>query len=168
MPSDSGIYCLWISLKRPARIRVGRLGRFQFLSGYYAYIGSAQRGLRARIARHERKSKRLRWHIDFLLARARVVRVEVWRAGREEECRLALRVGGLPGAQCVIRRFGASDCRCPTHLWFLGNRPRIRHYRWRKTLDNPFGLGEDGKTYRGVKNRIDGGIAHGTKAEAPL
>ncbi|MDG6902673.1 MAG: GIY-YIG nuclease family protein [Nitrososphaerota archaeon] len=65
--TDSGLYQLVIRLKRKQSIGVGRLGRFAFPSGYYVYTGSARRGLESRIARHLRKEKRLRWHVDYVL-----------------------------------------------------------------------------------------------------
>jgi hypothetical protein len=57
-------YQLWIALRRPLDIEVGRLGVCRFPAGVYVYTGSAKRNLEARIARHCRKDKTLRWHID--------------------------------------------------------------------------------------------------------
>jgi len=164
---DSGIYCLWMRLKSPARIRVGALGRFLFPSGYYAYIGSAQKGLRARIARHCRRRKRLRWHIDFLLTRATVVRVLVWRDGRDGECRRAAVVGGILGARCLLPGFGASDCRCSTHLWFFGRRRRS-DLEIEKRLTIRLVCGKMARGYRGARNRLGGGTAYGKETQAAV
>ena len=112
-------YQLLIELARPARVRVGALGTFDFPAGRYVYTGSARRGLEARIARHlaPAAAKRLRWHIDWLLAHpaARIVRV---RRSRLPECALNRRAGGA----VVAPGFGASDCRagCGSHLRYLG------------------------------------------------
>ena len=59
------------------KLTVGRLGTFLFPVGRYIYTGSAKRSIEARIARHLRKKKTLRWHIDYLLAspKAKVVSV---------------------------------------------------------------------------------------------
>ncbi len=82
--------------------------------GLYLYAGSAKRGLAARLARHLRKRKPLRWHIDRLTVAGKVVGAAVgtWRSGLE--CRVAealARRWGLAAAG-----FGSSDCRCPGHL----------------------------------------------------
>ena len=69
---DSGFYQLVVRLGRRRTIVVGRLGRFEFPAGYYVYTGSAKRGLESRIARHLRRRKRMRWHIDYLLQYADV------------------------------------------------------------------------------------------------
>lgn len=66
-PAASGgwLYTLSLALPRRRRIRVGALGTFVFPAGRYLYTGSARRGAAARIARHARRDKRLRWHIDY-------------------------------------------------------------------------------------------------------
>jgi|SRR5579875_3296417 len=114
---DSGSYQLVIKLAAKRRIEVGRLGGFVFPAGYYVYTGSAKRGLEARIARHLRRVKRLRWHIDYLLQYATVVDVIKYPYGLECELnRLLSRQGG----EVVVKRFGSSDCGCPTHLLYTG------------------------------------------------
>ena len=99
------------------RLTIGRLGAFRFPAGRYVYTGSARRNLEARIARHRRRDKKLRWHIDYLLA-APGVRVLSVRRSRRDECALNRSTSGsipVPG-------FGASDCRagCGSHLKYLG------------------------------------------------
>jgi len=162
--SDSGIYCLWMRLLRPATIRVGRLGRFLFPPGYYAYVGTAQRGLRARIARHCRRRKRLRWHVDFVLTRARIMRVIVLRGTRQDECRLAAALGKQQGAKCLIPRFGASDCRCATHLWFFDKAAADTCFTPEKRLTIRAIWGNMTTVSRRARNRLGGGIAHGEEA----
>lgn len=113
-------YQLRIELARPVRLRIGRLGVFDFPAGRYVYTGSARRNIEARIARHLRKEKALRWHIDWLLASpaARVVSV---RRACEPECALNRRARG----RVPVPGFGASDCRagCGSHLRYLGASP---------------------------------------------
>lgn len=99
-------------------IEVGSLGSFPFPAGYFVYTGSAMGGLEARISRHLRRRKKMWWHIDYLLQRGSVVRV-IRYAGQTDECGLNRKVGRLPDAEIVIRRFGCSDCRCPTHLFYF-------------------------------------------------
>ena len=110
-------YQLGIEVERPVRISVGRLGRFLFPAGRYVYTGSAKRNFEARIARHLRKEKTLRWHIDWLLA-ARGVTVATVKRSSEGECVLNQKLAGT----VVVPGFGASDCRsgCGSHLRFLG------------------------------------------------
>lgn len=110
-------YQLLIDVARPLRCVVGRLGEFDFPAGRYVYTGSAKRGLDARIARHLRKHKALRWHIDYLIAAPGVRVVGVARSARGE-CALNRAVHG----RVPVAGFGASDCRagCGAHLRFLG------------------------------------------------
>ncbi len=121
--TDSGLYQLVIQLGRRQVIDVGHLGRFAFPSGYYVYTGSAKLGLESRIARHLRKEKRLRWHIDYLLGQARIVEVKRYHGGRHSECELSRRVRALPGGKIVAPGFGSSDCRCSTHLFHFRRNP---------------------------------------------
>lgn len=109
-------YQLKIAVDRPLHLRIGRLGRFLFPAGRYVYTGSAKRNPEARIARHLRQEKTLRWHIDWLLSAPGVGVVSVRRSG-ERECTLNQRVAG----SIVVPGFGASDCRnaCGSHLRYL-------------------------------------------------
>jgi Uri superfamily endonuclease len=68
------------------------------------------------VCRHATASKRAHWHIDYLLAHARLTGVHSVVDGERLECTWAAVLLGLPGAYLVARGFGASDCRCPTHL----------------------------------------------------
>ena len=115
LPAAPGAYALVIELENSEAIEVGRLGAINFTAGWYAYVGSALGGLRARVGRHARRRKKLHWHVDYLLAAASVSEV-IWTLSDERlECRIA----------SVLRRqdfqsmpnFGASDCRCPSHLF---------------------------------------------------
>lgn len=100
------------------RVCIGRLGEFDFPAGDYVYTGSARRNLEARIARHLRRDKRLRWHIDYLLAAPGVTVGEVRRSDVAECVLNQATAGRVP-----VPGFGASDCRqgCGSHLKFLGS-----------------------------------------------
>ncbi len=111
-----GVYVAVFRLATPRRIRVGRRGRFRFPAGRYAYVGSGQRHLWARLARHARRRKAERWHIDYLTRWARMEAAWAWSRPKADECRLARAVARLPGVEPGPDGFGASDCRCPTHL----------------------------------------------------
>jgi len=122
--TDSGTYFLLIELQAHCEATIGRLGRFVFPRGYYAYCGSARRGLRARLARHRRADKKLHWHIDHLLAQpaARLLLALPLPLRETDECALSQSFQQLPGASVPVRGFGSSDCRkgCPAHLVYLG------------------------------------------------
>ncbi|MEE8332606.1 MAG: DUF123 domain-containing protein, partial [Alphaproteobacteria bacterium] len=70
-PAVPGAYALLILLKRRFAGNIGALGRVDLPPGAYLYLGSARGpgGLRARLARHARRGKRLHWHVDRLTAR---------------------------------------------------------------------------------------------------
>nr|WP_281250602.1 GIY-YIG nuclease family protein [Thioalkalivibrio denitrificans] len=97
---------------------MGRLGTFELSAGYYTYTGSARRGMAARLKRHLSRDKRLRWHIDYLLAHPRVTVVDV-ALFDEAECVVNRRVPG----EVIVPGFGASDCRagCGAHLLKVGS-----------------------------------------------
>jgi len=119
VPDCPGTYALVLNLPRPvAEIRVGRLGSFHLPAGWYAYAGSARGpgGLAARLARHLRTSKPLHWHVDYLRARAGPVEVWYTTGTRRRECAWTRALLALPDALIPVPRFGASDCRCATHL----------------------------------------------------
>jgi len=106
-------YQLLIEVTGPLRLRVGRLGAFDFPAGLYLYTGSALRNFEARVRRHLAISKKLHWHIDYLLSAPGVRVVDVLRHN-EAECDVNRRVDG----EVVVPGFGASDCRagCGSHL----------------------------------------------------
>lgn len=116
-----GAYCLIIYLPKSATIRVGSLGSHKFEAGTYVYIGSALGGIEQRIRRHRSKDKKVRWHVDYLLAKARIITtISLPSSSDEMECRAAEVLSGCEGATTPVARFGASDCHCPAHLLFFG------------------------------------------------
>lgn len=120
---DSGVYNLLIYVRSGCRIRIGRLGRHWFPRGYYVYTGRAKRGLQKRLDRHWRQEKKHRWHIDYLLHYAKLVGVKKCLTRAEQECLLNSRILRRPGAQVIVEKFGASDCRCISHLVYFRRRP---------------------------------------------
>ncbi len=113
-------YQLLIWLERSLTLRIGALGEHAFPAGLYVYTGSARRHPLARLRRHLRRDKPLRWHIDYLLTAyaAEVVEVDLHRV---PECILNQRTAG----ELPVAGFGASDCcsGCGSHLRYLGPRP---------------------------------------------
>lgn len=118
--NDRGTYALVLNLPRAQIIRIGALGSFKFPRGYYLYIGSAMNGMAARIARHLSHDKKKHWHIDYFLERARAKEIWTHQGSERFECEWAQAALALPNAKTVAPRFGASDCRCPTHLIHFG------------------------------------------------
>lgn len=122
---NGGAYRLVIALRRPALIAPGRLGRRRLAPGRYCYVGSARKGLRQRVDRHQRvafdKPGRGHWHIDALLNHryARIVAVDLLPGGRE--CAVSRTLSQTPGVSVPILGFGATDCRegCTAHLYRL-------------------------------------------------
>jgi Uri superfamily endonuclease len=134
-----GTYALFLHLEHDTPIVVGRLGTFHFPAGYYIYVGSALGGggLSARLARHYRQQKKLHWHIDYLLAHARIVGVRTDASGERLECVWARKWLDTPGVQVIAPGFGASDCGCPAHLIYLGSiQPGPRKMQWNNAQSN--------------------------------
>ena len=109
-----GAYILLIRLERDAIIEVGALGKIDFKAGTYCYVGSAygSGGIKARIARHMRKEKKIRWHIDYLLKYGRIERVLIKENGDEVDT-----ASFLSDSYDSVPGFGASDSPLKSHLF---------------------------------------------------
>ncbi|MBI2300297.1 MAG: GIY-YIG nuclease family protein [Armatimonadetes bacterium] len=116
---DGGLYQLLIHLPAPTEIHVGALGVIRFEAGWYVYTGSMRRGLSHRLRRHYAKCKPLRWHIDYLTLAAEVTAHRTRAAG--EECALHRATAAASGVTEPVKGFGSSDCRCRSHLCYLGS-----------------------------------------------
>ncbi|MEE8167757.1 MAG: GIY-YIG nuclease family protein [Candidatus Hydrothermarchaeales archaeon] len=116
-------YALLMELRKPARIKVGGLGTFDFPKGCYLYVGSALRNIDSRITRHLRRVKKKRWHVDYLLEKAEIRRISLYHLG---ECELNQLVFKTPGAIAIVPGFGSSDCRkCKSHLTYFSEEPDL-------------------------------------------
>lgn len=115
-----GVYVVQVMLAARVSLEVGSLGRLDFARGSYLYVGSAQRNLPARVSRHARPDKPLRWHIDRLTTAGRVVAAWAWDKPADFECLLAR---CLEARFPVIAGFGASDCACRGHLFHAAASP---------------------------------------------
>jgi Uri superfamily endonuclease len=134
-----GTYVLWLQLDTSLRLPVGGLGPVEFLAGHYAYVGSAfgPGGIAARLGRHLRTNKCRRWHVDHLsgVARPRAAWVSYDATGYEH--RWAAALAALPGARVPVAGFGASDCRCPSHLIWFRRPPSLHRFRAACAPDTP-------------------------------
>ncbi len=118
-----GVYCLLVKLPQRTEIVIGKLGKIEFKCGYYVYIGSALNDLDSRIERHKRQNKKFHWHIDYLLTKADVKEVFCVGTRKRKECQVAKE---LARNYKTIPKFGASDCKCKSHLLYLGNKEEFR------------------------------------------
>lgn len=118
---DSGAYILIIYMDRPELIRIGMLGEKHFPPGYYTYVGKAKKGLFKRIKRHKNKSKKMKWHIDYFLSKAKVIKDLPIITERDIECALAERLSRISDG--IIPQFGSSDCQCFSHLFYFKENP---------------------------------------------
>lgn len=125
IPRERGTYLLRLRLEQPTTLSIGRLGRFAFPAGFYVYVGSAfgPGGLRGRLKHHLAPIPKPHWHLDYLRQAAPLE--EIWCIARPEvlEHAWAALLHDLPGASLPAPRFGASDCRCPAHLFHYPARP---------------------------------------------
>ena len=115
IPRQKGVYSLLFELPKEKFISIGKLGGFLFKPGFYAYIGSAQCGLKMRLRRHLNNKKKKYWHIDYLIERANIKAIVFSITAERIECKVAQvlsqRLPCLPG-------FGVSDCKCESHLYY--------------------------------------------------
>jgi len=132
-----GTYALILSCASNARIQVGRLGTMQVRRGYYVYLGSAlgPGGLRARIAHHQKLAARPHWHIDHLRAHTRLHSVWLSYGGIRHEHEWARAMLKVKDASIPVPGYGASDCSCPSHLYFFKRCPQPTNFQARCPLE---------------------------------
>lgn len=114
-----GTYILWLYTPSPTMIEIGKLGVFTLPDGLYAYVGSAMGsgGLCGRLKHHLSPICRPHWHIDYLRQVATCKEVWATESNLVLEHEWASLLRRMPGATIPVRRFGASDCRCESHLF---------------------------------------------------
>lgn len=120
---------LMLGLPGDCGLEIGRAGTMRFVAGGYCYVGSAlgAGGLAARLGRHASPGRPRHWHIDYLLPNARLIGALVADDATRHECAWAAWIRRQPGSTAMTG-FGASDCRCPAHLFRIGsdlNDPRF-------------------------------------------
>ena len=121
--NQPGTYVLALSLPRRVRLEVGALGQVTLKRGVYLYVGSARGpgGLSARLRRHARPDHRVHWHIDYLRREARPLLALVSFGSGRLECAWARVLESFAANVASAKGFGASDCKCPSHLFFGGS-----------------------------------------------
>lgn len=131
IPSTPGTYVLLMQSGTEAVCRVGKHQTMTLQKGWYAYVGSAlgPGGLRSRLAHHLRpvaeRTRRPHWHIDYL--REYLPVNDVWIIESRERLEHAWAHGFLALNSTTVPApgFGASDCGCPSHLFYLPKRPAV-------------------------------------------
>lgn len=118
---DKGTYLLVFELKNEEKIKIGNLGEKIFKKGFYVYVGSSMNNLSKRIKRHFRKKKKLKWHIDYLLLKASNLKSIPIRSAEKLECEIAKELFSI--SDKPILRFGSSDCKCESHLFYFFQNP---------------------------------------------
>ena len=113
-----GCYCLVIKLQNGKKIRVGKKLEIDFDKGYYVYVGSAMNSLESRLKRHLSSTKKLHWHIDYLLKHGEIVEI-IYNLDKKVECELSQK---LSENNEYIQDFGCSDCLCESHLYYFKNK----------------------------------------------
>ena len=114
IPVIPGAYVLAIELSKQVAVSLRGKPSALLPPGLYLYCGSAKGpgGLRGRLARHMRRGKSIRWHIDVLTEAGTVL--GAWTFPGGDECDLITGLSHLPVA---IKGFGSTDCRrCTSHL----------------------------------------------------
>lgn len=127
-----GTYALLLGVEDGREVEVGALGRFRLEPGCYVYAGSAlgPGGLGARLAHHATPLRTVHWHVDHLRPHADLLEAWIVRDRKRREHLWASVLSDLPGAEAPVPDFGASDCRCPTHLLrFVEPPDRTRFHR---------------------------------------
>ncbi len=118
----TGCYQLGFELRRQVKLRIGSLGVHFFQPGIYIYTGRHQSNLPARIIRHLKVQKKIRWHVDYLTTHSAFDKIFiVIYPETNSECLVnqasakAFRAGAIPAG------FGSSDCRagCGGHLLYM-------------------------------------------------
>jgi Uri superfamily endonuclease len=124
MSRRGGSCALVLQCPRGGRIEAGALGELEVVPGFYLYQGSAfgPGGIRARCLRHWRGG-RPRWHMDYLRPLCRLELVWFTHELHNREHEWTGLLAALPEARLPFSGFGASDCRCVSHLVWLPRPP---------------------------------------------
>ena len=111
-------YILFLKIKKNLKLKVGSLGEINFKKGIYAYVGSAKRNFKSRIARHFSKNKKIHWHIDYLTTSKFVDPYAAYIIEKDEESKVA---NFLMKCWKPIKGFGSFDTHDISHLFEMKN-----------------------------------------------
>lgn len=116
------LYAIFFQLENEKTIQIGKLTTHTFDKGKYIYVGSAKKNIAARVNRHIRLEKPLRWHFDYLRPYGEVTKVITFEE-KLGECGLTNQLKKKFNASTPVKKFGSSDCRCYSHLLFYEEDP---------------------------------------------
>lgn len=111
-----------------AALRVGALGEVALREGFAVYVGSAfgPGGLAGRLRHHLKPVSRPHWHLDYLRPALELRGAWIGAGPRHVEHEWASIFADVPSASIPLARFGASDCRCASHLFHWRRAPGRR------------------------------------------
>jgi Uri superfamily endonuclease len=140
--SGRGTYALLLRLDNPSSLLIGKLGAFDFRVGFYIYVGSAMGpgGIAGRLKHHLSPIRKPHWHVDYLRQAARVEEVWFVESDARREHAWSSVLLAMPGSAIPVPRFGASDCRCASHLFYFIKPPSLNVFQ--AMVDSPFPLNE--------------------------
>lgn len=116
--NESADYILLLYFDEQIDVEVGALGRIMLKIGTYGYCGSAKAGLWGRVKRHLSDPLKRRWHIDHI-THSSSGRSVLWKEHElKGECKAA---EYLSAEHEGVKGFGCSDCRCRSHLFYIGD-----------------------------------------------
>ena len=128
---NKGIYILEIFASESFRVGIKKFQEFSFKKGYYYYVGSAQKNLRQRLARHVKKEKLIHWHIDHITTKDinNIKAIYVLKGSNKKlECKLANTLENKLKLDSSIKGFGNSDSNCSsTHLFYSKQKIDYNH-----------------------------------------
>ncbi len=116
-----GSYVLLLKVTDPVELEIGALGGLTLKRGWLLYVGSAfgSGGIAGRLKHHLRAVQRPRWHIDYVRQYASLTGVYFANGARNLEHQWAVNLKEYAESSAPMHGFGASDCECQTHLFFL-------------------------------------------------
>lgn len=130
--SNSGIYILELYSPVSFNLSIKKFKDFELPFGYYYYVGSAQKNLRQRIARHFRHEKKVNWHIDYLTTNKNIILKEafiIYNAPKNEEEFLASKFSTFFNTEILLKGFGNSDTKSTiTHLFLKSKKIPYNHF----------------------------------------
>jgi histidyl-tRNA synthetase len=123
-PSLPGFYAMAIELNDEVAVRLSGRSPIALPAGRYLYCGSAKGpgGLKARLSRHMRRGKSVRWHVDQLTEQGLVVGSWISPGGDECElvqmcshlqCQLLVSAAVIARPAAVICYSGPTESHCP-------------------------------------------------------
>ena len=118
-----GSYILVIELTDEQTIALSRPPNIRFSGRYYASFVSALGTFILDKRLYSKGARRPHWHIDYLLAKASISDIILAETTERVECTIAQ---SLKRQLEAIPGFGASDCKCGSHLFFTTDERQMK------------------------------------------